>query len=51
MQSLTGKEKQQLLEHDLVLCRDLDLAALGKAGIKQARFNRILHEAEAVKAF
>lgn len=46
LETLSRKEKQTLLGHDIVLCRDLDRAALEKAGIKQSSFNRILKEAE-----
>ena len=46
LQSLTKKEKQMLLEQDIVLCRDLDAAVLEKAGVRQSVFNRILKEAE-----
>lgn len=46
LQSMNKKEKQALLELDLVLCRNLDQIALAKIGIKQNRILKILNEAE-----
>jgi hypothetical protein len=48
LHTMTKKEKQSILENDLVLCRDLDRAALEKAGIKPSRMSQILAEAKAL---
>ncbi len=50
LHALTRKEKQLLLDQDLVLCRDINRSSLAKSGIAQSRHNRILKEAAAVGA-
>ena len=46
LQSLTKREKQMLLEKDVVLCRDLDRSSLESAGIRRSGHEKILKEAE-----
>lgn len=45
LQSLSKKEKQLLLEKDLVLCRNLRAEHLRDIGVRQAKLKRILEEA------
>lgn len=46
LQTITKKEKQALLEHDLVLCRNLNREMLLEIGIKEVKIKRILKEAD-----
>jgi hypothetical protein len=46
LQTLTKKEKHQLLEKNLVLCRDLRAEHLKDIGIKPVKLKKILEEAE-----
>jgi hypothetical protein len=46
LQSLTVKEKQEILSADVVLCRNLTKEVLENVGIKGRRINAILKEAE-----
>ena len=48
LQSLTKREKEMLLEKNIVLCRDITGQALETAGIKSSRFRKILQEAEEI---
>ena len=48
LQALTKREKEMLLEKNIVLCRDITGQALEKAGIKSSRFRKILREAEEI---
>ncbi|NOX46148.1 MAG: ATPase [Chlorobi bacterium] len=45
LQSLTVKEKQEILKTDVVLCRNITKEVLENAGIKGRRINAILKEA------
>jgi len=46
LQSITKKEKKELLTFDVVLCRNLNNELLYKAGIRENRINKILKEAK-----
>ncbi len=48
LQTLTRREKEMLLEKDLVLCRDLNTQSLENAGIKSSRHGKIMQEAEGI---
>ena len=50
LQSLTKKEKQHLLEHNIVMCKDIDHETLESAGINRAKFKGIIKEAESLVA-
>ncbi|OQX78791.1 MAG: ATPase [Bacteroidetes bacterium 4484_249] len=45
LSSITKKEKQALLEKDIVLCRNLKPENLIETGIKENRINKIMNEA------
>jgi len=45
LHSITKKEKQAVLDQNLVLCRNLRAEHLVKAGIKENRINKIIKEA------
>lgn len=44
LQSITKKEKQELLQLNLVMCRDLHIENLRQIGVQQNRVNRIMKE-------
>ena len=46
LQSLTKKEKQELLNLDIVLCRDINPEFLSKIGIRDQHIPRIMEEAK-----
>jgi len=46
LQSITKKEKKELLTFDVVLCRNLNNELLYKAGIRENRINKRLKEAK-----
>jgi hypothetical protein len=48
LHSLTRKDKINLLENNVVMCRDLDPPSLEMAGINRASFTKILQEAESL---
>jgi hypothetical protein len=45
LNSITKKEKQEILNLDIVLCRDLKQEHLLQIGLKEKRFKKILTEA------
>jgi hypothetical protein len=46
LQSLTVKEKQEILKADVVLCRNLTKEILENAGIRGRRVKAVLKEAD-----